>query len=309
MASREIYHKDFDEDVHTEKNQCPDCGGHVTTNAKETVCEDCGLVISEQPVDPGPEWREFNDEDQNERKRAGPPLTEGHHDRGLTTTIGHGTDGYGNRLSGKRRRQLTRMRRMHRQARHQSKAERNLEYGFKEVRRIAGALGMGDSVCDQAYRLFRSAQNEALLVGRSVEAVAAASIYGVCRCNGQTRLLAEIASLAQVSESRVANAYKTLNRELELPAKPMTPAMYVPRLVSELECSSDIEQQAVDLAEKAEDKGVISGVNPAGFAAACLYQVDREADRQLTQAQVADVSGVTSGAIRSYLVTIGEQIL
>lgn len=309
MASREIYHKDFDEDVHTEKNQCPDCGGHVTTNAKETVCEDCGLVISEQPVDPGPEWREFNDEDQNERKRTGPPLTEGCHDRGLTTTIGYNVDGYGNKLSERKRRRLTRMRRKHRQARHRSKAEQNLEHGLKEVRRIAGALGIGDSVWDQACRLFRSAQNGNLLSGRSIEAMAAASVYAACRCNGHPRLLAEIVSVARVNESRVTNAYTVLNRELSLPAKPMTPAMYIPRLASELDCPTGVEQQARTLAEKAEDVGLTTGVNPAGFAAACLYQIDRNAGRQLTQVEVAAVAYVSSAAIRNYQDTLIEQVL
>ena len=49
MATRNIYETTFDEDVQTDSsaNQCPECGGQVTTNAVETVCEDCGLVVDE----------------------------------------------------------------------------------------------------------------------------------------------------------------------------------------------------------------------------------------------------------------------
>jgi len=110
MATRDIYESGFDEDVRTESsaNQCPECDGRVTTNAVETVCEDCGLVIDEQRIDHGPEWRAYDDE---ERERTGAPLTAARHDRGLSTEIGRGTDAKGNELSGQKRRRLARMRR------------------------------------------------------------------------------------------------------------------------------------------------------------------------------------------------------
>jgi len=102
------------------------------------------------------------------------------------------------------------------------KAERNLAHGLGEVRRISGALELSNSVRDQACQLFRSAQNENLLRGRSIEAIAAASVYGACRCNGLSRLVGEVSEMARVVESRVTNAYKTLNEELGLPAKPVS---------------------------------------------------------------------------------------
>ena len=57
MAIRDIYETTFDEDVQIDSsaNQCPECDGRVTTNAVETVCEECGLVIDEQRIDHGPE--------------------------------------------------------------------------------------------------------------------------------------------------------------------------------------------------------------------------------------------------------------
>jgi len=100
MATRDIYETTFDEDVQTDtrSNQCPECDGRVTTNTVETVCEECGLVVDEQRIDHGPEWRGF---DEDERERTGAPLTAARHDRGLSTEIGRGTDTNGNELSGK----------------------------------------------------------------------------------------------------------------------------------------------------------------------------------------------------------------
>ena len=221
MATRDIYETTFDEDVQTdaESNQCPECEGRITTNAVETVCEDCGLVVDEHQIDHGPEWRGF---DADERERTGAPLTAARHDRGLSTEIGRGTDAKGNKLSGKKLRRLARMRREQTRGRWRSKAERNLAHGLGEVRRLASALELSDSVRDQACQLFRSAQNEDLLRGRSIEAIAAASVYGAYRCNGLSRLVDDVSEMARVAESRITNAYKTLNGELGLPAEPVS---------------------------------------------------------------------------------------
>jgi len=68
------------------------------------------------------------------------------------------------------------MRREQTRARWRSEAEQNLAHGLGEVRRLTNALDLSDTLRDQACRLFRSAQNEDLLRGRSIEAIAAASV-------------------------------------------------------------------------------------------------------------------------------------
>ena len=305
MATRDIYESGFDEDVQTDSNtnQCPECDGRVTTKAVETVCEDCGLVIDEQRIDHGPEWRGF---DEDERERTGAPLTAARHDRGLSTEIGRGTDANGNELSGQKRRRLARMRREQTRGRFQSKAERNLAHGLSEVRRISSALELSETIRDQACQLFRSAQNENLLQGRSIEAMAAASVYGACRCNGRPRTLNDVTESARVEQSRVTNAYTTLNTELGLPAQPVTPSAFVPRLASELNVSDQIRQRARQLAEASESAGATTGVRPSGFAAACLYKAGREDGRWLTQSDVADVANVSVVTVRTHRDALDE---
>ncbi|MDR5657803.1 transcription initiation factor IIB family protein [Halodesulfurarchaeum sp. HSR-GB] len=305
MATREIYETTFDEDVqtHSSANQCPECDGRVTTNAVETVCEECGLVVNEHQIDHGPEWRAF---DEDERERTGAPLTAARHDRGLSTEIGRGTDANGNTLSGRKRRQVARMRREQTRGRFQSKAERNLAHGLGEVRRIVSTLELSETIRDQACQLFRSAQNEDLLPGRSIEAMATASVYGACRCNGISRTLDDVTDPARVEQSRVTNAYKTLNTELGLPAKPVTPSAFVPRLASELDVPDQIRQRARKLAEDSESTGVTTGVRPSGFAAACLYKAGHEHGQLLTQSAVAEVANVSPVTVRTHRDALDE---
>jgi transcription initiation factor TFIIB len=300
MASRDTYAKAFDEDVQTDPstNQCPECDGHITTNSIETVCEDCGLVLESQPIDHGPEWREFED-DETDLERTGAPLTPTRHDRGLSTDIGRKTDGNGNKLSGSKRYQLSRLRREHNRGRWRSKAERNLAHGLTEARRIASALGLPESIRDQACALYRSASSEDLLRGRSIEAIAAASVYAACRCNGIPRTLQEIGDVAQVADERVDHAYGVLNRELGLPAVPMTPVEYVPRFASDLALSEKTRHRAEKLATRANEQELANGCNPAGLAAACLYTAAQEGCERVTQANLAEVADVTPVTIRA----------
>ncbi|WP_134672229.1 transcription initiation factor IIB [Halorussus marinus] len=305
MATRDIYATTFDEDVQTdtESSQCPECNGRVTTNAVETICEDCGLVIDEQRIDHGPEWRTF---DEDERERTGAPLTAARHDRGLSTEISRGTDANGNTLSGRKRQQVARMRREQKRGRFQSKSERNLAHGLREVRRIVSALALSETIRDQACQLFRSAQNEDLLLGRSIEAMATASVYGACRCNGRSRILDDVIDPARVEQSRVTNAYQTLNTELGLPAQPVTPSAFVPRLASELDVPDQIRQRARRLAEKSESTAVTTGVRPSGFAAACLYKAGHEDGWCITQSDVAEAANVSPVTVRTHRDALDE---
>jgi transcription initiation factor TFIIB len=271
---------------------CPECNGRLDDAGEETYCLDCGLVVGEDRVDRGPEWRNF--QDGPDRKRTGAPLTRSRHDRGLSTEIGRST-----RLTGRKRRLFARLRRQHNRARISSRAERNRVYGFTEVRRMVGALGLPDSIRDRACVLFESAQNEDLLRGRSLEGFAAAAVYAVCRTDALSRTLAEIGAVAKATRDELTAAYDALNRELGLPTGPIDPEEYLARFANQLELPNGIERRARTLVEKSHELGLTNGRNPSGVAAACLYTAATEHDHALTQQAAADVAGVTPVTLRT----------
>jgi transcription initiation factor TFIIB len=303
MSLRNVYERTFDEDVpgaEQSSSGCPECGGLVHTNSIETVCDDCGLVLEDRPIDHGPEWCAFDETERIARTRTGPALTPTRHDRGLSSEIGFDrTDANGTTLSSRKRSQIGRLRREHRRSRWSSKAEQNLAHGFSEVRRIVGALDLPRNLRDQACRLYRTAAGEDLIRGRSIEAMAAANVYAVCRCAGLPRTLQEVSVTSAVSHERVQNAYSVLNRGLELPTVPMEPPEYVPRVTSALELSTGTRQRAAALAKQAVRTGVANGYNPAGVAAGCVYQAVRERDERVTQAALADAAEVTPATVRA----------
>ena len=296
MSTRDIYDGGFNEDVQqTEHNTCPECSGRVTTNTRETVCDDCGLVLDDQPVDPGPEWRSFPDRET--RERTGAPRTAARHDRGLSTEISANWKASG-QLSSKKRRQLNRLRREHRRSKHQSKREQNQMHGNFEVRHVADELGLGDEFQEQACRLFETAQNEDLLWGRSIEAVGAAVVYAVVRVNGLPRTESEVAEAARCTAEAFRNAYHVLNRELNLPAAPQRPDQYIPQFASTVDAPERVRSRAVELAETVVERGLSNGQRPSGVAAACILVAANRADVRVTQTELAAVADVTPITIR-----------
>ncbi|WP_425498608.1 transcription initiation factor IIB [Natrinema salinisoli] len=235
-------------------------------------------------------------------RRTGAPLTRSRHDRGLSTEIGYGSDsGYSARLTGRKRRQIARLRREHNRARISSKADRNQVYGFTEIKRVTALLSLSDSVREQACALFESAQSEGLFQGRSLEGFAAAAIYATCRTRSIARTIHEITAVARADSDELTVAYDALNRELGLQTGPIDPLEYLPRFASKLELGTAVECHAREYVTALLEAGLVSGRDPSGVAAACLYKAtgDREEWPSITQVAAAEVAGVAPVTIRS----------
>jgi len=304
MATTESYQRTFDEQTNgsISADECPECDGRLRTDGGETRCVECGLVVEACRVDRrGP--RTF-DGDDTDRRRTGAPLTEARHDRGLSTKIGHATDANGTQLSGRKRRQLARLRREHTRAKWRSKAERNLAHGCTEIARIVGALGLDRDDREQASSLFRSAQQADLLKGRSIEAFAAATVYAVCRCTDATRTLGEVASVARCARQKVTNAYDIINEDLGLPAPPQRPRSFIPALASATGVPAETESHARALAEQAWTVGESLGTHPAGFAAGCLEVACRDHGVEVVQLDLASEADVSPATVRTHRDTI-----
>ena len=70
--------------------KCNDCGSRNLTRDEtrgEVVCDDCGLVLEDNVIDQGAEWRVFSPEQGDQRARTGAPMTVMLHDKGLSTCL------------------------------------------------------------------------------------------------------------------------------------------------------------------------------------------------------------------------------
>jgi transcription initiation factor TFIIB len=281
---------------------CPECGGSLIADDEhgETVCTDCGLVVEEDSVDRGPEWRAFDSKEKDEKSRVGAPTTNMMHDKGLSTNIDwRDKDAYGNSLSSSQRKKMQRLRKWNERFRTRDSKERNLKQALGEIDRMASALGLPENVRETASVIYRRALDENLLPGRSIEGVATAAVYAAARQAGVPRSLDEITDVSRVEKTEIARTYRYVIRELGLEVKPADPESYVPRFASSLELSEEAEHRARKLLQNAKEQGVHSGKSPVGLAAAAVYAAALLTNEKTTQAAVSEVADISEVTIRN----------
>lgn len=285
------------------ERECPDCGTTAILNEAhgELVCADCGLVLDDQRIDHGPEWRATTSQEYTEQSRTGTALTETLHDKGLSTAIDwRNQDARGNRLSEQKRQRLNRMRTQHEHARIQQAGEHTLKVGLGEIDRMASALGVPESVREVASMIYRRAHDDNLLPGRSIEGMASGGLYAACRQAGFPRSLDEIAAVARVERVEIGRAYRYLADKLGIDLAPNAPQEFLPRFASELGVSSEVETTAVEILETAQSETVLTGVSPTSAAAAALYAAGIICEKDFTQDEIGEVAGVTHVTIRHH---------
>ncbi|WP_135306000.1 transcription initiation factor IIB [Haloarcula amylovorans] len=305
MSERTQTQQRVDEDEQTAESTstaCPECSGTLVVDDEhgETVCEDCGLVVEEDEIDRGPEWRAFNANEKDEKSRVGAPTTNMMHDKGLSTNISwQNKDAYGNSLSGKQRQKMQRLRKWNERFRTRDSKERNLKQALGEIDRMASGLGLPKNVRETASVIYRRALDENLLPGRSIEGVSTASVYAAARQAGVPRSLDEITEVSRVEKSEIARTYRYVVRELGLEIKPADPESYVPRFASDLELSDEAEHRARQLLQNAKEQGVHSGKSPVGLAAAAVYAASLLTNEKVTQMAVSEVADISEVTIRN----------
>ena len=292
--------------------KCPECGStHLSKDYSraELVCRDCGLVIDQDFIDHGPEWRAFDSEQREKRARTGAPMTYTIHDKGLSTMIGwQNRDSYGKSIPTRNRAQLYRLRKWQTRTRISDSTERNLAIALSSLDRMSSTLGLPRNVRETAAMIYRKAVRRKLIRGRSIEGVSAAVLYAACRQCNVPRTLEEIGKIANMPKKEIGRNYRNISRKLELKLLPTTPHDYISRFSSQLSLSNDVQAKTNEILKKAANEELTSGRGPTGLAAAALYMATILCGERRTQREVADVAGVTEVTIRNRYKELAEKL-
>jgi len=282
---------------------CSDCGGSniIHDNASgEIICGTCGLVITDTVINKGPEWRAFTQTEKESRSRVGVPLSFAVHDKGLTTMIGRvGRDAFGRKIPLKTKLQMLRLRKWQIRSRVHSSVDRNLAQAMAELDRLTDKLHIPPSIKEKAAVIYRKALDKGLVRGRSISAIAAASLYAACRSSQTPRTLRELAVHSPIEKKDIARCYRLLLRELGLQMPIPAAQLRVPKIASKVNVGEKTQQKAVEILREAERLKTTAGKDPMGLAAAALYIACVMNDEKRTQKMIADAAGVTEVTIRN----------
>ena len=284
-------------------DKCPECASKNLIHdydTGETICGDCGLVLYEQMLDKGPEWRAFTQEEKASRSRVGMPTSYSVHDKGLSTAISQvDRDAFGRKLPLATRLQMWRLRKWQIRSRVHSSIDRNLAQAMAELDRLSGKVSISPPIKEKAAVIYRKALDKGLVRGRSINSIAAAALYAACRGSGTPRTLREIAEASLVDKKDVARCYRLLLRELDVHMPISDPLTYVSKIAEKNGISGKAQGAAIAILREARRKRAAAGKDPMGLAAAALYIACLQHNEKKTQKDIADAAGVTEVTVRN----------
>jgi transcription initiation factor TFIIB len=284
-------------------DKCPECASKNLVHDNdtgETICGDCGLVVYEQMMDKGPEWRAFTSEEKASRSRVGMPTSYSISDKGLSTTISQvDRDAFGRKLPISTRLQMWRLRKWQIRSRVHSSVDRNLAQAMAELERLSSKISISPPIKEKAAVAYRKALDKGLVRGRSINAIAAAALYAACRKSGSPRSLSEIAKASLVSKKDLSRCYRLLLQELDFHMPVSDPLTYVSKIAEKAGISGKTQGTAIAILREARQKRVSAGKDPMGLAAAALYIACLQNTEKNTQKDIAEAAGVTEVTVRN----------
>ena len=276
---------------------CSNCGStslFFDPIRSELVCDNCGLVLGTEPVDPGPDWSPFTEG----AARAGPPESVLLPDGGLGNTMGSGArDAAGRSLNANEAACFTRLRRVNQWTRLRG-TERSLTGALAKVSHLASRLALPQDFRERAAVILRKALKADLARGRSMDAIVAAAMYLATRALGAPRSLQEVAAASDVTVHRLAATAKLIARETKVTTLPPRPADFVSRFASELGVRPDVTEKAFGLLADHADS--LAMAPPLGAAAGAIYLAGELEGEKLKQSDVSRVAGVSEVTLRKY---------
>jgi len=285
-------------------SRCPGCGSPeviIDPEKGEEVCSRCGIVISEEIIDSGPEWRAFTQTEKDARSRIGAGSSYTQYDKGLYTGFAGDRDAHGRRLDLETRNRMSKLRRYDNRSKMDESWGRNLSIAMAELDRLVAKLHIPKNVKEHAALIYRRALKHDLIRGRSIDAFVAASLHAACRLHKVPRPLKRIAQASTRQYSEVARSYRLLLRELKLKMPIDDPMKFVPGIASKLNVRQDTELHAINILRRAKQRQGLSGKAPRGLAAAALYMACVENDDKRIQKEVAAAAGTTEVTLRNRL--------
>ncbi|KAJ3020566.1 transcription initiation factor IIB [Thoreauomyces humboldtii] len=294
-APQKIFQKDLNDSFY-----CSDCNDHAPPivedfAAGDTICGNCGLVLGSRVIDTRSEWRTFSNSDDNTDDpsrvgAAGDPLLGGmnHID---STIISQRDGGSGaardlNRVHGKAT---------------NTKNDKSIMTAFKEIQTMCERIGLSKIASDAAKQIYKKADDQKVLRGKTPLSIMAACIYIGCREQNLTRTFKEICALTKVSKKEIGRNYKVLMTILEKPSKLISLDSYVIRFSSALDVAQDVKRATSEVLKRAQAKGTLAGKSPISIVAACLYFVSclsKDGDEKSAR-DIANISGCTEATLKN----------
>jgi transcription initiation factor TFIIB len=284
-------------------SSCNNNTGQIITDSEsgEIICRNCGMVMLDNVQESRPEWRSFTtDEVNNSRSRTGMPTSLARHDRGLATIIGRANkDASGQVLDAAMRTTMERLRTWDFRTQAHSSTDRNLRQAFEHLDKLKDKLGLSDAIIEKTAYIYRKAQENGMVRGRTINSVLAASLYIACREMEVSRTLKDIAAISNIKRKELARMYRLMFFKLNVKIPIVDPLKCIAKISNKINLSERTKRQAISIMNDVTKKEISAGKDPMGIAATVLYLSCLKTDEYRSQIDIASAAGVTEVTIRN----------
>ncbi|MFX1365828.1 MAG: transcription initiation factor IIB family protein [Promethearchaeota archaeon] len=296
----------------SEKNSCPECRNTIFITdyfRGQVVCKNCGVVVQEYFIDPGPEWRSFTPEEHKKRTRVGPKIILSLFDKGLTTMIGkENKDASGVYISPKKQSELYRLRKWQERTKFKKSINKNLSYAMNILELICSQLSLTNDIKEKAAYYYRKIIQKVILKGRSINGMIIASLYVVLKLNKRNAVIQLLNNITNLNLKTIKKYVEIIQRELNLKFPPPKPQDWIPLYVSKLSLSWQTGTQAINILKMLEKKINFSGKSPRSLASSALYCACLINNERRSQNEISIIAGVTEVTLRNYYKLIREKL-
>jgi transcription initiation factor TFIIB len=268
----------------------------------EIVCISCGHVILERIQSRETDRKEFSD-DGTDRRRTGDSLSISRHDMGLSTVINNSNkDALGKKIPTSIKNTVQRLRLWDKKIIYSS--DRTLMTGFTQLAKTKEKLGLSAGIMEKASYTYRKAVEKELTRGRTINALAAASLYLACRYSETPHTINDIVNATNIRKKEISKCYRLLLREFDYVVPLQDPIRCVNRVANNLGISERTKRSAIKIIGKAIQGRITAGKDPMSLAAAALYLSCLEKNEFYSQKDIALTSKVTEVTIRNRIKTL-----
>jgi transcription initiation factor TFIIB len=278
----------------------------------EVICIDCGMVISDRPLESFSEWQKFtyNDLISTGGGGRGLPMSLTIHDQGLSTRIGReNKDFTGERIFDSSMLSiLHRMRTWDHRTQTRNSKDTSRKIAFGQLERLGQKLALPDSVVEKAAYIYRKVQQKEITVGRTATGALAACVYIACREAAIPRTSNEVAEVSNIRRKEMWNAYRAIVSELDLKIPLIDPVKCLVKLANKIGVNEKVKRYGISYMRQAIACNISAGRDPMGLAATILYISCQNYGESLDKSQkyfaeTAEVSDVTVRNRRQELIS------
>lgn len=170
--------------------------------------------------------------------------------------------------------------------------------GLKRIRDFSSILQLPHVISASASLIYRNAWNKGMTKGRSVDQVAAASIFIACRQFDKVVTYKEVIGTTGVDKKHLFKLCRILKTNLNLVVKPPNSFTYLEKICSELQVKDQVKELSRRILMKCQEKGIQSGRSPMVELSGAVYLSGIITGDRKTQKEIMQACQTSSESIR-----------